>query len=82
MLLVNLSQLKHKANIQNVNIKMQKHSDEYSKCLHKGTLSRICESVLTLVMQEIQSSSNVLHDNSSFMLTEVLPLVNVCQNGP
>lgn len=36
---------------------------------------------LTLVMQEIQSAGDVLHDNTGFLLTEVPSLVNVCQDG-
>lgn len=35
---------------------------------------------LTLVMQEIQSAGNLLHDHTGFLLAEVASLVNVGQD--
>lgn len=36
---------------------------------------------LTLVMQEIQSTGNLLHNHTGFLLAEVASLVNVSQDG-
>lgn len=36
--------------------------------------------ILTLVMQEIQSTGNLLHNHTGFLLAEVASLVNVSQD--
>lgn len=33
----------------------------------------------TFVVQEIQSTGDVMNNNAGFLLTEALPLVNLCQ---
>ena len=40
-----------------------------------------CYFGLTLVMQEIQSTGNLLHNHTGFLLAEVASLVDVSQNG-